>query len=58
MAEALKLQGALDKLAKREAEWLANGKARYQAERDELLGAASEKAKRILEAAAEEGTRE
>lgn len=54
MAEAVKLQGALDKVNKREADAWANAKARYQVERDALLRGASDKAKKILEAAAAE----
>lgn len=54
MAQALKLRGALDKIDKREGDYIRNAKVRYQIERDQLLDAASERVLAILKAAEEE----
>jgi hypothetical protein len=51
MAEAVRLQAALDKINTREQKTLANTMERYQAERNALTEAASPAALRILAAA-------
>lgn len=52
--EARKLQTLLDRIDRREREAAHNAAVRYQAERNDLLGAASKAALRIIEAAKSE----
>jgi hypothetical protein len=54
MSAAVKAQAAIDKINKRESDALANARARYQAERDEVYAGLSDAVKRILAAAAVE----
>lgn len=54
MSAAVKAQAAIDKINKRESDALANARARYQAERDDVYAGLSDAVKRILAAAAVE----
>lgn len=54
LAVAKKLRTKLKNIDKREADYIANARERYQLERDRLMNAAGDRVKAILRAADEE----